>query len=210
MKNQLVESYGYLFEDQLIDEIVKVGILKSFNEGETIIDYGQNVKFVPLLFEGAIKILRQDNDGDELLLYYLERGDTCTMTMTCCIGQAKSEIKAIAESKSELILIPVENVGKWVQEYKSWMAFVFESYSNRFSEMLEAIDSLAFTNMHERVYTYLKNKVLVNKSTELNATHQDIAYDLHTSRVVVSRILKRLEKEGKIKLHRNKLDVLEF
>ena len=210
MKKELVESYGYIFEDELINEIEKVGHKVIVSEGDVIIEYGQNVTHVPLLLDGAIKVLRQDKEGDELLLYFLEIGDTCSMTMNCCIGKSKSEIKAIAEKDSVLFLIPVEYMSLWMKKYKSWISFVFESYNNRFNELLEAIDNLAFVNMHDRLYKYLKNKVMVNKSTLIEVTHQDIAYDLNTSRVVISRLLKALEKEGKIELSRNKLEVIEF
>lgn len=210
MKEALVDHYGYLFEDELIFEITKVGKIYKIEQGETVIDYGQSVRFMPLLLEGAIKIMRQDADGEELLLYFLESGDTCSMTMTCCMGNTKSEIRAVAEKDSTLVMIPVENMASWMQKYPGWMTFVFDSYSNRFTEMLEAIDSLAFSNMHDRVYRYLKDKVLVTKSTELDVTHQEIANDLHSSRVVISRLLKSLEKEGKIKISRNKLEILDF
>lgn len=210
MKKQLIESYGYIFEEELINEIEKVGHKITVNEGDVLIEYGQHVSHMPLLLDGAIKILRQDKEGDELLLYFLEIGDTCSMTMNCCIGKSKSEIRAVAEKDSVLFLIPVEYMSQWIKKYQSWISFVFESYNNRFNEMLEAIDNLAFVNMHDRLYKYLKNKVMVNKSTLIEATHQDIAYDLNSSRVVISRLLKALEKEGKIELSRNKLEVLEF
>tara|TARA_Y100000385_G_scaffold190501_1_gene196889 strand:+ start:725 stop:1192 length:468 start_codon:yes stop_codon:yes gene_type:complete len=155
-------------------------------------------------------VLRQDKDGDELLLYFLEKGDTCTMTMTCCIGRTNSEIRAIAEQDSKIVFIPVEKMAEWTRKYNGWMSFVFESYSNRFNEMLESIDSLAFSNMNDRLYKYIKSKVLVNKSTTLDVRHQDIAYDLNSSRVVISRLLKSLENEEKIKIYRNKIEVLVF
>jgi CRP/FNR family transcriptional regulator len=210
MRQALEDSYGYLFEGELIDEIINVGHALKIKQGETIIDYGESVRYMPLLLDGAIKIMRQDSEGEELLLYFLESGDTCAMTMTCCMGNTKSEIRAEAEKDSTLMMIPVENMAAWIQKYTGWMSFVFDSYSNRFSEMLEAIDSLAFSNMHDRIYRYLKDKVLVTKTTELEVTHQEIANDLHSSRVVISRLLKSLENEGKIKISRNKLEILEF
>lgn len=210
MKNEIEENYGYLFEKELINEIIKVGTLFQVPKGDVIIDYGQNLKGMPLLLDGAIKVLRQDKDGDELALYYLEKGDTCTMTMSCCMGQQTSEIKAIAETDVQFIKIPVIKMKEWMKNYQSWMAFVFESYNNRFNEMLKAIDSLAFTNMHDRLFGYLKDQVLIRKSTNLQISHQDIAHDLHSSRVVISRLLKGLENEGLIELGRNKIMVLEY
>lgn len=210
MKQALIDNYGYLFEEALIEEILAVGHPQTILQGDILIEYDQTVTYMPLLIEGAIKIMRQDNDGEELLLYFLESGDTCTMTLTCCMGKTTSEIRAVAEKDSTIFLIPVEYMSIWMQKYRGWMSFVFDSYANRFSEMLEAIDSLAFSNMHDRIYRYLKDKVLVTKSTELEVTHQEIANDLHSSRVVISRLLKSLENEGKIKISRNKLMILDF
>ena len=206
----LKQEYGYLFEDELIRDIGNTGQLYKIPEGATIIEYGQNLRRIPLILNGAIKILRVDAMGDELLIYYLEKGETCTMTMTCCIGQKKSEIKAVAETEVEFISVPVEKMKDWTKKYESWMAFVFDSYNNRFDEMMQSIDSLAFGNMHDRLVKYLKDQVMIRKTTTLDHSHQDIAYDLHTSRVVISRLLKNLEREGIIKLGRNKISVLNF
>ena len=206
----LKQEYGYLFEDELIRDIGNTGQLYKIPEGETIIEYGQNLRRIPLILNGAIKILRVDAMGDELLIYYLEKGETCTMTMTCCIGQKKSEIKAVAETEVEFISVPVEKMKDWTKKYESWMAFVFDSYNNRFDEMMQSIDSLAFGNMHDRLVKYLKDQVMIRKTTTLDHSHQDIAYDLHTSRVVISRLLKNLEREGIIKLGRNRISVLNF
>ena len=206
----LKQEYGYLFEDELIEDINNNGQLYKIPEGETIIEYGQNLRRIPLILNGAIKILRLDAMGDELLIYYLEKGETCTMTMTCCMGQKKSEIKAVAETEVEFISVPVEKMKDWTAKYESWMAFVFDSYNNRFDEMMQSIDSLAFSNMHDRLVKYLNDQVMIRKTTTLDHSHQDIAYDLHTSRVVISRLLKNLEREGIIKLGRNKISVLNF
>lgn len=210
IKPLLEERYGFLFEDELIDEMSEVAILKEVKEGEIIIDYGQNIKGMPLMLDGAIKIMRQDPDGDELVLYYLESGDVCTMTMTCCLGQKQSEIKAVAERDTMFLFVPTDRMKVWTKKYDSWMAFVFESYNNRFNELLESIDNLAFNDLNERLYKYLKDKVMITKSTKLELSHQEIAYEMNTSRVVISRLLKKLEKEGRVQLGRNKIDLLDF
>ena len=210
MRELIEENYGMLFEPALMEEINEFGFFKSIKTDEQLIKIGQTIRYMPLLLNGLVKVSRLDDDGDELLLYYLEKGDVCAMTMTCCMGAAKSEIKATAEKDTELVMVPVEKMADWVSKYESWRTYVFESYNSRFKEMLESIDSLAFLNMHGRVMKYLRDKVIVSKDTLLAVTHQDIAYDLNTSRVVVSRVLKRLEKDQKLKLHRNKIDVLEF
>ncbi len=210
MKEILTESYGYIFEEALIDEIVKVATFKEFKADDYLIEIGDYIKTMPLLLHGAIKILREDENGDELLLYFLERGDTCAMTLTCCMGQAKSRIRAIAETDGSLLMIPVEKMEDWLTKYKTWRNFVFDSYNVRLMEMLEAIDTLAFMNLDERLYKYLTDKAKVIGNTEIQNTHQEIAYEMHTSRVVISRLLKALEIEGKIKLHRNKIEILQF
>ena len=206
----LNSNYGYLFEDKLIEEITSVSQEKKVKQGDELIKYGQSILYMPILLEGAIKISRLDDDKEELLLYFLESGDACTMTMSCCMGNKKSEIRAVAETDAHLLMIPVSNMDKWIREYSSWRTFVFDSYNTRFNELLEAIDNLAFMNMHDRLYKYLKEKVFINKSEVIVATHQEIGYDLHTSRVVISRLLKSLEKEGLIKLYRNRIEVLSF
>ena len=172
-------------------------------------DIGQEMTFMPLIISGAIKVFRTDNDGDDYILYFIEGGDTCAMTLNCCIKGAKSEIKAIAETDSELLLIPLHKLEDWLH-FKSWRSFVFGSYNNRFSEMLEAVDSLAFMNMNARVLKYLKDKVLANKSEFLEITHNTISLELNTSRVVITRILKKLEIDNHIKLHRNQIEVINF
>ncbi|MFD2564327.1 Crp/Fnr family transcriptional regulator [Aquimarina rubra] len=210
MIQELKNNYGHLFENELLEEINSVATFKEVSEGNELIKPGSYIKSMPLIISGAIKILREDQDGDELLLYFLERGDTCAMTLSCCIGHHKSEIKAIAETDSKLIMIPVGKMEEWTAKYKSWRNFVFESYHKRLMEAIETIDSIAFLKMDERLLKYLKDKTKVNNENVVNNTHQEIAYDLHTSRVVISRLLKKLEVEGKIKLNRNSIKILSL
>ena len=202
------ENYGSIFEEKLLEEIAQIAQIYDFKEGDILIDFGDYIKNMPLLLKGAIKILREDFDEGELLLYFIEKGDTCAMTMACCLGDTKSEIRAVAETDVKLIMIPVNKMEEWLGKYKSWRNFVFNSYNNRLKEMLSAIDNLAFMNMDERLLNYLFDKAKINKSNEIQSTHQEIAYDLHTSRVVISRLLKALENEGRIRLHRASIEIL--
>jgi len=208
MKAILEQTYGNLFEAQLIDEIAATATLRNFKEGDVLIDFGDNIQRMPLLLSGAIKIFREDFDEGELLLYFLEKGDTCAMTMACCLGETKSEIKAVAENDGQVVMIPVQKMEEWLGKYKTWRNYVFTSYNNRLKEMLTAIDNLAFMNMKERLLHYLFEKAKVHHTREVLNTHQEIAYDLHTSRVVISRLLKALENEGRIKLHRASIEIL--
>ena len=209
-KNQLIiENFSFLFEDSLINELNDIGKIKKVSQGEYLMDIGQEMTFMPLLISGAIKVFRTDEEGDEYILYFIEGGDTCAMTLNCCMRGAKSEIKAVAEVDTMLLLVPISKMEDWLH-YKSWRIFVFGSYNNRMKEMLEAIDSLAFMNMNERVLKYLKDKVVINKDEILTTTHNIISDELNTSRVVISRILKKLEKDGELQLLRNQIKILRL
>lgn len=209
-KELVVQNYGYIFEPELIDEIVQYGELVEVSAGDIFMDLGQKITHMPLLLSGSVKVMREDASGNELLLYFLERGDTCTMSLSCCIGNKLSEIRAIAEEDTLLIMIPVERMDQWLQSYRSWRNFIFDSYQIRLNELMETVDSIAFMNMDARLEKYLHDRVKLLGSTTISSTHQQIATDMNTSRVVVSRLLKQLEKRGQIKLGRNKIEVLDF
>ncbi|WP_231596017.1 Crp/Fnr family transcriptional regulator [Sphingobacterium endophyticum] len=205
----LIETaYTGILEPALIEEIEAVATLKTFQTGEIIVDIGQYIRAMPMLLTGAIKIMREDEKEGELLLYYLEKGETCTMSIACCIGNKQSEIRAQAEMETTVAMIPNQFLNDWLAKYASWRSFILNSYSSRMNEMLGAIDNLAFSKMEDRIMSYLKEKVRLTEDRILTVTHQDIAIDLNTSRVVVSRILKKLENEDKIVLLRNEIRVL--
>ena len=179
-------------------------------ENELLLDIGDEFHQIPLMLTGAIKISRETKAGEEIVLYFLERGDTCTITFGSGLQSSKSKVRGVAEKDSEIIFIPVGKLEEWMVKYPSWRSFVIDSYNIRLNEMLEAIDTLAFMKMDQRLFKYLIDKVQIMRSTTLNTTHQEIAVDLNTSRVVISRLLKQLENEGKIKLYRNKIEVVDF
>jgi len=203
------DNFSFLFEKELLEKMIDVGKVIQVKKDDFLMDIGQEMTFMPLIISGSIKVFRTDDDGDDYILYFIEGGDTCAMTLNCCMRGAKSEIKAIAETDTELLLIPIHKLEDWLH-FKSWRTFVFGSFNNRFTEMLEAVDSLAFMNMNERVLKYLKDKVIANKDESLSITHNIISLELNTSRVVISRILKKLELDGEIQLLRNKIIVLNF
>lgn len=208
MEKLINEAYGNIFEKALIEEIASVAKIVPFKEGDVLIDIGKYIKTMPLLISGAIKIMREDFDTGELLLYFIEKGDTCAMTLACCMGDKKSEIRAIAENDGLVAMIPVSKMEEWMGKYKSWRTFVFMSYNNRFNELLAAIDNIAFMHMDQRLYNYLLEKSKINESKTIIKTHQEIAHELNSSRVVISRLLKALENEGKIRLNRNNIELL--
>lgn len=210
IREKLKDYFSVVFEDDLIDEIIEVGTYKKVKENELLLDLGDKFDKIPLMLNGAIKISREDEHGDEIVLYFLERGDTCTITFGSGLTSSKSKVRGVAEKDSEVVFIPIEKLEEWMVKYKTWRDFVIDSYNIRLSEMLEAIDTLAFMKMDQRLYKHLTDKVKIMRSSTLSTTHQEIAQDLNTSRVVISRLLKQLENEKKIKLYRNKIEVLEF
>ena len=210
MRTKLQDYFSVIFERELLNEIIQFGHLVVLKKDDLLIDVDSTITFVPLLLNGAVKIVREDKNGDEIVLYFLERGDTCAISFVNCLNKSKSKVRGIAEKDSEVIYVPVKKLEEWMAKYKSWREFVIESYSSRLDEMIEAIDTLAFMKMDERLYKYLTDKVKILRSSTLNTTHQEIAIDLNTSRVVISRLLKQLENQEKIILYRNKIEVLDF
>jgi CRP/FNR family transcriptional regulator, anaerobic regulatory protein len=203
------EHYPQIAEKPLQEEIARVGRLMHFNSGEIIMDYGSYVRLIPLIIEGSIKVSREDEEGNELFLYYLQPGETCTMTFTCCMMNKKSEIRTMAEDKTTIIGIPVRFMDEWMSRFQSWKNFVMLSYDNRMYELVKTIDSIAFKKMDERLLDYLERKSEALQSNTINATHQEIAYDLNASREAVSRLLKHLENEGVVRLGRNKIELVK-
>ena len=202
---KLEDYYSEIFEKELIDEIVDHGIFRTIASGETLIDIGDKMTHVPLILSGAVKIIREDKKGDEIALYFLERGDTCAISFVNCINNSQSMFRGIAEKETEGIFVPVSKIDEWLMKYKSWRHFIIDSYHMRLIEMVESIDSLAFMKLDDRLHKYLVDKVKIMQNNTLIITHQEIADDINTSRVVVSRLLKILENEGKIIIRRNRI-----
>ena len=204
----LKNLFGEVFEEALLEEITRVGTLREVPADFELMDIGEPIKGVPLMLSGAIKISREDINGDELLLYYLEEGDSCTMTMAWEMGQQKSQIRAVTELPSQLIMVPLSAVEDWSSRFPSWRKFIFQSYHKRMEELLATVDSIAFDQLEKRLWAYLVEKKRVTKVSTLSITHQTIAQEMHSSRVVISRLLKRLEVDQKIRLHRNAIELI--
>jgi CRP/FNR family transcriptional regulator len=196
---------GFLFDAELLEEIISVGKLTSFPSESSIMHPGDAVMYIPFVLDGAIKIMRENDEGEELLLYYIESGDTCAMTLQCCVRNTKSQIKAIAIEDATLLMVPMEYMEKWLDKYPSWRSYILESYHSRMIELMETIDSITFKRLDERLSQYLTDQAKLHGSLEINYTHQQIAEDLHSSRVVISRLLKQMEAKSLIQLHRNRI-----
>lgn len=210
IQEKLNEYYSLFFEKDLLDEIARIGILKDIKKGSLLIDIDDEMTHIPLILDGVVKVIREDHKKDEILLYYLERGDTCAISFANCINRSKSMFRAIVEMDTEFIMIPINKIEELLVNYKSWRQFIIDSYHVRLIEMVEAIESLAFMKLDERLYRYLSDQVKIKRSHNLRITHQEIADDLNTSRVVVSRLLKKVENKGKIKLGRNRIKIIDI
>ncbi len=208
MNRSLLDGLTGRFEPALIDEIARVGIYQEIEEGAYLIRPGSYIRSVPILLSGSVKIMRPDMEGREALLYYLGGLDSCAMSLTCCLEKKQSEIVAVAEEKTRLIAIPVEKVEEWICRFPTWKQFVFKTYQRRFDDMIATIDSIAFQKLDERLLAYLKKKAQSCQCSVLQITHEEIANELATSREVISRLLKQMEKIGYVKLSRNKIEIL--
>lgn len=197
-----------LFERELLTELYTTAQRMSVPADTTILDIGQNIRVMPIILKGSVKVLREDEEGRELLLYYINPNEGCAMTFTCCMEQQTSEIKAVTEEDVELLAVPVNVMDRWIQQYPSWKSFVMKTMRTRFNELLQTIDQIAFQQLDERLVTYLKEKSKKASSTLLNLSHQEIANDLASSRVVISRLLKKLENNKKLLLYRNQIKLL--
>lgn len=203
----LQKHFPRLAEKELQEEIANVGKLMYFKAGEVIMDYGSYIKLVPLVVQGAIKVTREDSsDGRELLLYYLQAGEACSMSFSCCMMHKKSEIRTEAEDDTALIAIPIRYVDDWMTRFPSWKNFVMSTYDQKILDLVKVVDSIAFKNLDERLVDYLRKRVAANNDNRvISATHQEIAAELNVTREAVSRLLKSLEKDGIVKLGRNQL-----
>ncbi|MFT6217143.1 MAG: CRP/FNR family transcriptional regulator [Roseivirga sp.] len=195
-------------EEALVDEIITSGRLLKLSVDQSLMSSGESAAEMPIVIKGALRIMREDDHGNELFLYYLGGGEACAMSIRCCLSGKLSEFSAIAEEDSEVWMVPMSQLDHWMAKYKSFRKFVFDSYQDRFDELMNTIDSISFMKMDERLMKFLLDKKQSSGSYAIHKTHEQIAQELNTSRVVVSRLLKKLEREDKIELHRNRIEVL--
>ena len=203
-----LDSLSTIFEPALLKEIQQFGIIQHFNEGDLIMDYGKYIRMMPIILKGTVKVYRLDENGNEILLYYLSSSESCSMAYSCCIEAKKSEVKAIAEDDVELIAIPHIKLDEWLCTYPSWKNYIMRSFNERFIELLKSIESIAFHKLDDRLVAYLKERKRLSGSSVIKASHNLIADELATSRVVISRLLKQLENSKKIILYRNEIKLL--
>ena len=197
------------FSNTLADDINAYSSDQSFVAGTIIMRTGEYIKNTVLVLSGRIKIYREDNDGGEFFMYYLQPGQACAISMICATKNEQSQIMAKVVEDVELVMIPLPFMDKWMMQHRSWYEFVIDTYRSRFEEVFEVVDSIAFRAMDERLEFYLKRHKEVCGCVDLKLSHQEIATELNTSREVISRLLKKLERRGELKLHRNHIELLK-
>lgn len=196
------------FSTSLVDEINENAIIRTVNSGEVIMRTGQYIKNTVLVLSGKIKVYREDDNGAEFFMYYLQPGQACALSMICATKNEQSQIMAKVIEDAELVMIPLKLMDKWMMQHRTWYEFVIETYRSRFEEVLEVIDSIAFKAMDQRLEFYIAQHK-INVGSEIKLSHQEIASELNTSREVISRLLKKMEQGGKIKLARNNIEILQ-
>jgi len=197
-------------EPALLEQIEKQGSIKEIPAGEILMRTGQYVKSTMLVLEGMIKIFRESEDGNEFLMYYLQPGEACAITMVCASKMEASKVMAKTMENTTVLMLPIQLMDEWMSKYKSWYYFVLETYRNRFEELLMLIDQVAFRNMDERLMFYLERHAAINNSNSIQLSHQQIADELNSSREVISRLLKKMEQRNIVSLHRNAIELKEI
>lgn len=205
----LEKKLPQISDERLRSALAENGTVRKYQAGEAIMSPGKFIRFVPLILEGSIKVIRADDEGRELFLYYLQPGETCALSLTCYSSAKPSEVKAIAEEDTTVLAIPIELHNEWMTEYRQWKKFIALTYQSRFQELLKTLDAVAFKRLDQRLVEYLIAKMTLQKINQIQITHQEIATELGTSREVVSRLLKQLEKKKWIELGRNIIYIRE-
>lgn len=190
---------------EIKEKLAAYGTAKTFSEGEPILNENAYIKAIPIVISGSIRVMRTDEDGREILLYYIIAGESCIMSFLGGMHHDTSKVKAVAEEETEILFIPVDKVSLLIREYPEWLDYIFRLYHKRFEELLEVVNAVAFKKMDERLLNFIKKKCALTQSRTLNVTHEQLANELGTARVVVSRLLKQMEEEGFVKLGRNKI-----
>ncbi len=206
MVEEIVKKRFPFFESGLRTAISEAGTLREFAAGQELIREDQYIRSFPIVLSGMIKVCRTDETGNELLLYYLRPGEVCTVSLICCMDRTRSRVKAVAEEKTTAIVVPVELLDSWMTTYQTWKEYVMRSMQMRFDELLNAVDSIAFLKMDERLERFFTNRYHSTGSRIYEGSHQDVALAMNSSREVISRLLKQMEKKGLIRLSRGRID----
>ena len=203
-------NFNFITEPDLLEEIEKTGKRLTFVSGDVLVQPEKYIKVIPLLIRGTVKVMRFDSKGHELFLYYITSGQSCAVSLSTCLTDKLSNIKAIVEEETELIAIPALEAARWFEIYPGWRSFVLLTMNDRFDELIKTVDQIAFSKIDDRILQLLQTKSEKLGTKQLHITHQEIATELSTSREVVSRLLKHLEKNGRLSLFRNRIELISF
>lgn len=207
MENTVLSS-EFNSSPELLEKLYQYGITKTYHEGDIILDENSSIRSLPIVMKGMMKVIRTEEDGREILLYYIKAGESCIMSFLGGMHNEKSIVKAEVEEDTEILFLPIDKVSLFIKEYPEWLDYIFRLYHKRFEELLDIINAIAFKKVDERLLNLLYKKSELSNSSTIIITHEQLANELGTARVVVSRLLKQLEEEGKLKLGRNKIQLL--
>lgn len=197
--------FDFKDSSKIREKLIEYGFAKTFLDDEVILNENAYIKAIPIVTKGTIRVMRTEEDGRELLLYYIKPGESCIMSFLGGMHQDTSKVKAIAEDETEILFIPIEKVSSLIKEFPEWLDYIFKLYHKRFEELLEVVNAIAFKRLDERLLHLIQLKSELVHSKIIQVTHEQLANELGTARVVVSRLLKQMEEEGMIELGRNKI-----
>ena len=208
-ESQVLEAFPLLQKPELVREILENATIMVAKAGDVIVREGQYLKVLPLMLNGSLRVTQQ-SDGREILLYFVQPGETCIMSLTSCFFNVKSPSTAVAETDSEILCIPTRFVKEWQRKHDAWNEFVLRTFQSRYNELLDLFNAVVFSSIENRIASYLKNYAAMQHTSTVPITHQALANALGTTRVVTSRILKRFEQEGKIDLHHRNIRIIKL
>ncbi|MFQ3598261.1 MAG: Crp/Fnr family transcriptional regulator [Chloroherpetonaceae bacterium] len=203
------QSLEFRVSKELKSKLLEYSIVKTYRAGDVILSENAHIRSLPIVNQGAIRVMRTEKDGREILLYYIKAGESCIMSFLGGLHNETSKLKAEVEEDAEILFLPIEKVPELMREYPEWLDYIFKLYHKRFEELLEVINAVAFKKVDERLLLLLNKKAELSQNKTIAATHEQLANDLGTARVVVSRLLKQLEMNGAVKLGRNKITLLQ-
>lgn len=207
--DNIAETLEFKSSPALREKLISYGTTKKFNAGDVILNENAYIRSIPIVLSGSIRVMRNDDEGREILLYYIKSGESCIMSFLGGIHQDTSKVRAVAEDETEILFVPVDKVITLIREHDDWLDFIFRLYHKRFEELLEVVNAVAFKKIDERLILLLQKKAELSKSKTITVTHEQLANELGTARVVVSRLLKQLEVDGRLELGRNKITLLQ-
>lgn len=206
--NSTQPALEFRVSKELKAKLLEYSIVKTYREGDVILSENAQIRSIPMVNRGSIRVMRTEKDGREILLYYIKAGESCVMSFLGGLHNETSKLKAEVEEEAEILFLPIDKVPLLMRDYPEWLDYIFKLYHKRFEELLEVINAVAFKKVDERLLLLLNKKAELAQSKTLFVTHEQLANELGTARVVVSRLLKQLETNGEVKLERNKITLL--